>query len=161
MKIDVEKLSPKELKSLLIAAEQRRKLLASRRPAKVVRRELLAVAAYCGYTIEELFVGETTQHAASVKRPSRRRSGKVAPKYRDPDNKRNTWSGRGRMPTWLAERTKHGRSVADFLIPGLAKPTAKIDSIGQKTVFKEVHKAVEASPVDGEMELHAGDSAAE
>lgn len=36
---------------------------------------------------------------------------------RDPDNKRSTWSGRGRTLRWLAQKTKCGRSVADFLIP--------------------------------------------
>lgn len=27
---------------------------------------------------------------------------KVAPKYRDPANPNNTWTGRGRMPRWVA-----------------------------------------------------------
>ena len=41
------------------------------------------------------------------------------------------------MPRWLAHKTKHGRSVTDFLIPGLAKPTArKSSSIGQRTLVK-------------------------
>ncbi|WP_251044695.1 MULTISPECIES: H-NS histone family protein [unclassified Lysobacter] len=31
--------------------------------------------------------------------------GKVAAKYRDPENLRNTLSGRGRMPRWLAKKT--------------------------------------------------------
>lgn len=63
---------------------------------------------------------------------------KVAAKYRDPDNKRNSWSGRGRMPPWPAQKTKHGRSATDFLIPGIARPTAgKCRSIGQKTVVTQ------------------------
>ena len=43
--------------------------------------------------------------------------GSVAPKYRDPDNPENTWTGRGRMPRWLAAATKGGKvKKEDFLI---------------------------------------------
>lgn len=39
----------------------------------------------------------------------------VAVKYRDPDTG-ETWSGRGRMATWLAERIKAGAKLDDFLV---------------------------------------------
>lgn len=138
MNIDVDKLSLPELKSLLIAAEQRKRLISSRRPLAVVRRKVVALAAQCGYTIEELYGDRPVAEVTGKKRTPRRKVSKVAAKYRDPDNKRNTWSGRGRMPLWLAQKTKHGRSVTDFLIPGLAKPTArKNSSIGKRTLFKQ------------------------
>jgi DNA-binding protein H-NS len=138
MNIDVEKLSLRELESLLAAAEQRQRLIASRRPVALVRRTVIALAAQHGYTIEELYGDQPVAKAAGKKRAPRRKLGKVAAKYRDPDNKRNTWSGRGLMPRWLAQKTKHGRSVADFLIPGLGKPTArKSNSIGQRTLIKK------------------------
>lgn len=38
----------------------------------------------------------------------------VAAKYRDPKTG-DTWSGRGRMATWLAERIKAGGRLEDFL----------------------------------------------
>jgi DNA-binding protein H-NS len=42
---------------------------------------------------------------------------KVAPKYRDPKNRANTWTGRGRMPRWMAAATKGGKAKKDdFLI---------------------------------------------
>ncbi|KRB07929.1 H-NS histone family protein [Lysobacter sp. Root690] len=138
MNIDIDKLSLSELKSLLTAAERRKKLISSRRPIALVRRKVIALAAQGGYTIDELYGDRPPAEIAGKKRTPRRKPSKVAAKYRDPDNKRNTWSGRGRMPVWLARKTKHGRSVADFLIPGLAKPTArKSSSIGKKTVFKQ------------------------
>jgi len=41
----------------------------------------------------------------------------VAPKYRDPKNPGNTWTGRGRMPRWMVAATKGGKSSKDdFLI---------------------------------------------
>jgi DNA-binding protein H-NS len=43
--------------------------------------------------------------------------GSVAPKYRDPKNPENTWTGRGRMSRWLAAATKGGKAKKeDFLI---------------------------------------------
>ena len=136
MKLDVDKLSLRELDSLLTIAERRKKLLSSRRPVAVVRRELIALAVSHGYAIEEL-IGVTPASAAD-KPAKRRKRARVAAKYRDPENKRHTWSGRGRMPRWLADRTKRGRSVADFLIPGLGRPTAKKSGrIGQRSVHKQ------------------------
>ena len=47
----------------------------------------------------------------------RKGKGSVAPKYRDPKNPGNTWTGRGRMPRWMVAATKGGKSSkADFLI---------------------------------------------
>lgn len=138
MNIDIDKLGLRELTALLSAAEQRKQLLAKRRPAAQVRRQAAALAAQYGYTIEELFGDQPIAEMAAKKRSPRRKPSKVAAKYRDPDNKRNTWSGRGRMPRWLAQKTKHGRSVTDFLIPGLARPTArKTSSIGRRTLIKQ------------------------
>src|SRR5262249_26010441 len=48
----------------------------------------------------------------------KRRKGKVtvAVKYRDPQNSENTWTGRGRMPRWMAAATKGGKAKnEDFL----------------------------------------------
>jgi DNA-binding protein H-NS len=42
--------------------------------------------------------------AAGAKAPKAKRATagkKVAPKYRDPANPANTWTGRGRMPQWV------------------------------------------------------------
>jgi DNA-binding protein H-NS len=40
----------------------------------------------------------------------------VAPKYRDPQNPENTWTGRGKPPRWLASAMAAGKSKASFLI---------------------------------------------
>jgi DNA-binding protein H-NS len=34
---------------------------------------------------------------------------KVAPKYRNPSDKTQTWTGRGRMPAWAAELSEAGK----------------------------------------------------
>lgn len=40
----------------------------------------------------------------------------VAPKYRDPQNPDNTWTGRGKPPRWLAAAIAAGKSKDAFLI---------------------------------------------
>ncbi|MEZ5852522.1 MAG: H-NS histone family protein [Hyphomicrobiaceae bacterium] len=42
--------------------------------------------------------------------------GKVAVKYRNPDNPSDTWTGRGRQPKWLAAALKKGAKIADFAL---------------------------------------------
>lgn len=37
-------------------------------------------------------------------------------KYANPDNRSETWTGRGRKPNWLVERLKKGASIEDFAI---------------------------------------------
>lgn len=59
-----------------------------------------------GFALEELF--------------SRGRGGAkgkvVAPKYANPENPSETWTGRGRKPNWLVARLNKGASVEDFAI---------------------------------------------
>ncbi|SAL84911.1 regulatory protein [Caballeronia choica] len=38
------------------------------------------------------------------------------PKYRDPKNQFNTWSGRGRKPEWLRAYLAEGRDIEDFRV---------------------------------------------
>jgi DNA-binding protein H-NS len=40
----------------------------------------------------------------------------VLPKYRNPNEPYETWSGRGKLPRWLAAALKTGRKVEDFAI---------------------------------------------
>jgi DNA-binding protein H-NS len=41
---------------------------------------------------------------------------KVAPKYRDPANSANTWTGRGRAPRWMMEAEKNGHKREEFAV---------------------------------------------
>ena len=47
---------------------------------------------------------------------SRRSYPKVLPKYRNPKNPAETWSGRGKQPRWLRAQLRSGKTVNDFLI---------------------------------------------
>jgi DNA-binding protein H-NS len=50
--------------------------------------------------------------------------GKVAPKYRNPENPVETWAGRGLKPRWLSAAIKSGKKLDDFRIAGTAKDGA-------------------------------------
>jgi DNA-binding protein H-NS len=55
----------------------------------------------------------------SGKKPAakaRRKYPKVFPKYRNPDNASETWSGRGKKPRWLTAALKAGHSTDEFMI---------------------------------------------
>jgi DNA-binding protein H-NS len=51
---------------------------------------------------------------AAKKKASTRKP--VKPKYRDPSNAKNTWSGRGKRPIWLQQALEKGSKLEDFAI---------------------------------------------
>jgi DNA-binding protein H-NS len=51
--------------------------------------------------------------------------GKVAPKFRNPENPGETWAGRGLKPRWLAAAIKSGKKLEDFRIAGAKDGAAK------------------------------------
>ena len=48
----------------------------------------------------------------------RRKYPKVFPKYRNPDQPSENWSGRGKRPRWLTDALTAGRSIDEFTITG-------------------------------------------
>ena len=47
---------------------------------------------------------------------ARRKYPRVFPKYRNPEEPSETWSGRGKQPRWLAAALKTGHSIEEFVI---------------------------------------------
>ena len=41
---------------------------------------------------------------------------KVLPKYRNPENRSETWAGRGKQPGWVTAQLRSGKKLDDFLI---------------------------------------------
>lgn len=125
MAIDLNTLSPKELDALISAARQRKTALKKRKPIAGIRNRIVEFAAAEGYSIEELFGGKAptgkpgrAAKKAPAKKATRqgRKLGKVAPKYRNPANPEETWTGRGKHPRWMAALVKKGKKPEDFLI---------------------------------------------
>ncbi len=42
---------------------------------------------------------------------------KVFPRFRNPDEPSQVWTGRGKQPKWLAAQLSSGRRIEDFRIP--------------------------------------------
>ena len=101
---EIEKMSYAELKEMETRIAR---LMIQKRDAEraELKEKLAALARESGFDLRELMNG------------GRGRKGEVAAKYRDPQNPENTWTGRGRMPRWMAAATKGGKvKKDDFLI---------------------------------------------
>lgn len=128
MSMNIENLSTKELAELIVRANKRKKILAKRRPATQVKAAVAKFLKSTGWDFEELYgkaasakpVASTATPSAAA--PKARKStkgrtlGKVAPKYRNPANSKETWAGRGKQPRWLSAETAKGRKLEEFLI---------------------------------------------
>jgi len=64
---------------------------------------------------ERLHRLEGAQAAISSDR-QRRPYPKVLPKYQNPQNPAETWSGRGKQPRWVQAQLKAGKKLEKFLI---------------------------------------------
>jgi DNA-binding protein H-NS len=49
----------------------------------------------------------------------RRRYPRVLPKYQNPNEPSETWSGRGKQPRWLIAALKAGHVIEDFIISNI------------------------------------------
>jgi DNA-binding protein H-NS len=123
MSIDLSGLSAKELSALIRDAQKRKTVVAKRQPIEKVRAQLAKVAKAAGYELGEIFgegapaaKGKRGPKAAKTAAKTGRKLPKVAPKYRNPANAEETWTGRGKQPRWMAELTSQGKKVEDFLI---------------------------------------------
>jgi DNA-binding protein H-NS len=103
--INVDKLSLKDLielegkvKKAIVSAREREK--------NEIRQEMMALAAKRGLSLNEILGTGRTSKAG----------GKVAVKYRNPDNPTDTWTGRGRQPKWLVAALKKGAKLDDFSV---------------------------------------------
>ena len=107
MSIDLRSLSVKELSALITKAKEQQTKLAKRTPIATVRGKITKFAKAEGYTLEELFgTPSAARNGANGSKPgprAGRKLGKVAPKYRNPANTKETWTGRGKPPKWVQE----------------------------------------------------------
>ena len=101
--VNVDKMSLKELQDLEVRVRKAIGVAKDRERADV-KHKIAALAEHAGFSVGELF-------------PSGKggaKGGKVAVKFVNPDNKSETWTGRGRQPRWLVAKLAKGSKVADF-----------------------------------------------
>ncbi len=123
MSLNIDNLSPQELASLIARANKRKRVLSKRKPAAKTKAAVAKLLKSAGWTLEELYGKPSAASAPANPKKTRKASalkgrtlGKVAPKYRNPENLSDVWTGRGRQPRWLATEVAKGRALDEFLI---------------------------------------------
>lgn len=113
--IDLSPFDVAELNELIADARQE---LAKRQQEQVqaIHDEILRLAASIGMSVEDVLA----TGAAGRKGGGKAGTGRtVPPKYRDPDQPGNTWTGRGRPPHWVSQKLAAGVSLSDLLTPSI------------------------------------------
>ena len=106
MALDISGMSEKELMKLKedIDGEMKRREKSKLDDARKAAEE---AAKKHGYSLSDI-LGEGGRK--SSKKPA------AAPKYRNPDDPDQTWSGRGRQPAWFKDAVGKGRSAESMAV---------------------------------------------
>lgn len=92
---------------------------------KEAMAKVVAIARETGIDLAELVNGSVrkTRAASAAKpgTPGRKKKvgakrGKVPPKYRNPADAEQTWTGRGKQPVWVREHVENGGSMEEIAI---------------------------------------------
>jgi DNA-binding protein H-NS len=105
MAVDLKKLNQNQLNDLITKAEQRKMEIEKEKLVKL-RDRINKLIKDEGFTFEDVFGARRTRRTAT----------KVAPKYRNPADPSQTWSGRGKRPRWFNAALKAGKKEKDLLI---------------------------------------------
>ena len=107
--LDLQTLSDDELNALI---EKAREILQNRKETqrKEAIDEIQRLAAEHGLNVD------IKQRATRGRRP-RKSNGPRAPKYSNPDDAQQTWTGIGPKPKWLKKSLAEGKTLEDFEIP--------------------------------------------
>lgn len=103
--MDISEFSREELEDLKVAIDKRLVDLEKEQRASALA-ELRHIAKRHGVSLEEMVEMATANATPSG----------ALPKYRDPENMGNTWTGRGRKPKWLVAALEAGANIETFAI---------------------------------------------
>jgi len=142
MAVNLKALSATELQALIQDAsahlEGARKNL-----VKDIRAKIDALLQESGLTLDDIYHRRAAKHAKKTKATrvgNPLKGSSVAPKYRNPEDASQTWTGRGRQPIWVADALKkRGVTIDSLLISGRKSSTKKAP---KKTAKKVATKAV-------------------
>lgn len=112
--IDFSQHSSAEIQSMIEELQHTLKTRQKAEQASIVQ-QIRRLAASIGATVDIRF--EDSETAL----PAGKRGGKVAPRYRNPANHDQTWTGRGIKPRWIQDYEAAGRHVNEFLISSVDK----------------------------------------
>ncbi|WP_298938378.1 H-NS histone family protein [uncultured Ruegeria sp.] len=107
MSIDISGLSAAELKELAAKIEKRA-VEVEKEALRAALTKMRAIADKLGVAFEDVIA----LHGGKGKKTAT----KTAPKYANPDDPSQTWTGRGRKPAWVKEALEAGKSIDDLAI---------------------------------------------
>lgn len=82
--------------------------------ARKLHKEMQDIAARLEVGVDELLGFNGKDKGKPAKKKGK--TGKVAPKYRNPKNHNETWTGRGRKPKWVENFIEYGGKMEDITI---------------------------------------------
>jgi DNA-binding protein H-NS len=107
MAVDLKSLNHTQLNDLISKAQVRQNELRKEKVGKL-REKIHALIKAEGYSFDDIFGG---------KAPGKRRSGGIVPpKYKNPADPEQTWSGRGKRPRWFNDALKAGKTEKSLLV---------------------------------------------
>lgn len=111
MKFDLDNLSVLELEQLIVDARQQ---IQQRQKADIqkIYLQIVQLASSIGMNPEDVI----QEGRSRTVRKEKDEKPKVAPKYQNPENPSETWSGRGRTPLWLAKELAAGQTLEQYRI---------------------------------------------
>lgn len=112
MKISLKGMTRKELEKLRADVDKALEKVAEGEK-KAARLAAEKAAKSFGFSLEDLADVKVARRGPAKKNDGR---AKVAPKYQNPDNADEKWTGRGRKPKWVEAFLAKGGSLDDILI---------------------------------------------
>ena len=109
MSHDLAELNISELEALIAEARQ---LITEKQQQRIQSAylDVVRIASDLGMTVEELIARGRSKNQKTISR------GVVPPRYRNPLNETDTWTGRGKQPRWVAHNISRGITLEDMLI---------------------------------------------
>lgn len=108
MAIDLKSLNHNQLSDLIARAQARQEELVKEKASKL-REKINALVKAEGFGLDEV-LGRSGGAARGKARS------KVKPKYRNPADPGQTWTGRGKRPRWFVAAINAGKKEKDLLI---------------------------------------------
>lgn len=140
MTLKLDGLSPKELASLIAAAQS--KMEAARvEQIRTVRAKIDALLKSAGLQLNDVYAG-----SGSAGKKRAKRAGAGVPKYRNPADPAQTWTGFGKKPAWFVKALKSPGVTAESLLiqraPAAVKTAARTAKRAtRKRATKKVSKS--------------------
>jgi len=108
MAIDLKSLNYNQLGDLIEKAKARQQELVKEKASRL-REKINAMVKAEGFGLDEVL-------GRAGSRASKARGTKVKPKYRNPADASQTWTGRGKRPRWFNAALAAGKKEKDLLI---------------------------------------------